>query len=256
MAGGPRHGPAMASKQGKTAVVVAQAGSIGAAVSWRLAVEGFAVVLALSDRQAAHDLAAAIRAGDGRAAVAEADNAGAAAMRLVFDAAEQAFGTVDVVASDTDVAQLAPLAGADEAAFQRHVAINLRGVFGGMLEAAARLTQGGRIICIPPTTAFGAVHRRGDLAAIAAGIGVLHRVLASCTEARAVTVNALAFCRSPEPGRISFDTDARPGGVPADIPSFEAPDEMAALGDAIAWLVGPQATSLSGRVLRAGKASS
>lgn len=53
---------------------------------------------------------------------------------------------VAVQVNNAGIMQLARIADADDALFDRHIAVNLRGVFNGMREAAKRLRSGGRII--------------------------------------------------------------------------------------------------------------
>ena len=69
-----------------------------------------------------------------------------AAVARMFDAAEAAFGGVDVLVNNAGIMQLAPLADTDDALFDRQVAINLKGIFNTLREAATRLRNGGRII--------------------------------------------------------------------------------------------------------------
>jgi NAD(P)-dependent dehydrogenase (short-subunit alcohol dehydrogenase family) len=52
----------------------------------------------------------------------------------------------DVLVNNAGIMQLAKISDADDGFFDRHIAINLKGVFNGMREAAKRLRGGGRII--------------------------------------------------------------------------------------------------------------
>ena len=64
----------------------------------------------------------------------------------MFDAADPAFGGVDVLVNNAGIMHLAPIAESDDELFDRHVAINLKGTFNTLREAAKRLRDGGRII--------------------------------------------------------------------------------------------------------------
>ncbi len=75
----------------------------------------------------------------------QADVSDAATVRRMFDAAVTNFGGVDVLVNNAGIMQLATIAD-DDAFFDRHVAVNLKGVFNGMREASKRLRNGGRII--------------------------------------------------------------------------------------------------------------
>ena len=64
----------------------------------------------------------------------------------MFGSAETAFGGFDVVVNNAGIMMLTPLAGADDANFDRQVADNLKGTFNTLREAAKRLRNGGRVI--------------------------------------------------------------------------------------------------------------
>ena len=68
------------------------------------------------------------------------------AVRGMFDAAETAFGGVDVLVNNAGIMMLSPIADTDDAAFERQIAVNLKGTFNTLREAAKRLRDGGRII--------------------------------------------------------------------------------------------------------------
>jgi 3-oxoacyl-[acyl-carrier protein] reductase len=217
----------MVAHSEKTAVIVTNSGEIAVAVAQRLATDGFAVVLGAARAQIDRNACvAAIRRGGGRAAMSEADLSDRESTRALFDDAEAAFAGVDVLVSDTDIQQLAPLADVDEASFQRHVAINIRGVLSGVRAAAQRLRAGGRIIDVPAATPShlppGDIH-----AATAAGLRALARILAEEMHAGRLALSAVVLCP-----RLPAATDA-----PSD------------LCDAVAFLALADAAAANGRVL-------
>ena len=87
-----------------------------------------------------------IEAAGGRAITAQADVSDAEAVRRMFDAAEAAFGGVDVLVNNAGIMKLATIAESDDALFDRQIAINLKGTFNTLREAARRLRDGGRIV--------------------------------------------------------------------------------------------------------------
>jgi 3-oxoacyl-[acyl-carrier protein] reductase len=137
----------MNDKTARVAIVTGASRGIGAAVAERLARDGLAVVINYSgDVKSAEALAAKIEAGGGRALALKADVGDPAAVRAMFDRTEQAFGGVDVLVNNAGIMKLAKIADSDDALFDQHIAVNLKGSFNAMREAAKRLREGGRIV--------------------------------------------------------------------------------------------------------------
>jgi len=132
---------------GKIAIVTGASRGIGAAVAERLASDGFAVVINYSgDVVPAEALARKIEGKGRRAMTAKADVSDARAVRGMFDAAEVAFGGVDVLVNNAGIMMLSSIADTDDATLERQVNVNLKGTFNALREAAKRLRDGGRII--------------------------------------------------------------------------------------------------------------
>src|SRR5262249_43307477 len=124
-------------EQQRVAIVTGASGGIGAVASERLARDGFAIVVNYAANPApAEALARTIEAAGGRALVARADVSDPAAVRGLFDAAERAFGGVDVLVNAAGIMSLGAIAEVDDATFDRIVAINLKGTFNALREAA------------------------------------------------------------------------------------------------------------------------
>lgn len=137
----------MTQESSKVAIVTGASRGIGAAVAERLARDGFTVVINYSsDAAPAEALARKIEDKGGRALTAKADVSDPQAVRGMFDAAEAAFGGVDVLVNNAGIMALSPIAVTDDAAFERQVNVNLKGTFNALREAAKRLRDGGRII--------------------------------------------------------------------------------------------------------------
>jgi nucleoside-diphosphate-sugar epimerase len=109
--------------------------------------DGFSVVINYAgDAASAEVLAHKIEQAGGYALTAQADVSDPTAVRRMFDAAETAFGSVDVLVNNAGIMPLSRIADADDAHFDRIVAVNLKGTFNALREAAKRLRKGGRII--------------------------------------------------------------------------------------------------------------
>src|SRR3981081_2806313 len=137
----------MANESMRTAIVTGSSRGIGAAVARRLAKDGFSVVVNYTGNAAeAGSVVGDIKQGGGRALSIQADVSDPAAMRRMFDQAAAVSGGVDVLVNNAGIMQLAKISDADDDFFDRHVSINLKGVFTGISEAAKRLRSGGRIV--------------------------------------------------------------------------------------------------------------
>ncbi|WP_449373714.1 SDR family NAD(P)-dependent oxidoreductase [Arthrobacter psychrolactophilus] len=100
----------MNDKQTRTAIVTGASGGIGRAVAERLAADGLAVVAHYSgNHQRAEELVETIHSQGGRAIAFAGDVADETAMSALFDAAEAAFGGVDVVVHTAGTMPLAPV---------------------------------------------------------------------------------------------------------------------------------------------------
>ena len=110
----------------------------------------------------------------------------------MFDAAETAFGGVDVLVNNAGVMALSPTAGSDDALFDRHIAINLKGTFNGMHEAVRRLRNGGRIINFSSSVGALRLETYGVYAATKAAVEAMTAVLSKESRGRSITVNAVA----------------------------------------------------------------
>src|SRR5690349_18574823 len=95
----------------KVAIVTGASRGIGAAIAERLAADGFTVVVNYAARAAeAEALVAKIEAAGGRAIPAQADVSNPVAVARMFDAAQAAFGGVDVLVNNAGIMKLATLA--------------------------------------------------------------------------------------------------------------------------------------------------
>ncbi|WP_234820306.1 MULTISPECIES: SDR family NAD(P)-dependent oxidoreductase [Sinorhizobium] len=133
----------------KTAIVTGAGKGIGAAIARRFAHEGCAVAVNYArDEAAARQVVHDIEQAGGKAVAVQADVGDPAGMPALFDAAEAAFGPVDLLVNNAGMMRLSPVADATDADIEDHCSINLAGTFRGMREGAKRLRDGGRIISV------------------------------------------------------------------------------------------------------------
>lgn len=236
--------------QPRVAIITGSSRGIGAAIAERLARDGLAVVVNYAgSADLADQLVARIKAAGGQAVAARADVSDSAAVTGLFDAAEAAFGGVDVLVNNAGIMKLAPLAEADDALFERHVAINLKGVFLGLREAARRMRPGGRIVNFSSSVVGLYQPTYGVYAATKAGVEAMSHIAAKELGPKGITVNAVAPGPVSTPLFLDGKTDEQVGQVTRMIPlgRLGEPGDIASV---ISFLVGPDGGWVSGQVIR------
>jgi 3-oxoacyl-[acyl-carrier protein] reductase len=241
----------MTNETSKVAIVTGASRGIGAAVAERLAEDGFTVVINYSgDPKPAEALARKIDDKGGRALTAKADVSDAKAVRGMFDAVEAAFGGVDVLINNAGIMKLATIADSDDTAFDQQIAVNLKGSFNTMREAARRLRDGGRIVNFSTSVVGVKLETYGVYAATKSAVETMTAILSKELRGRNIAVNAVApgpvatelFLNGKTPeliGRLAKMNPMERLGAPEDIAS------------AVSFLVGPEGGWINGQVLRA-----
>lgn len=132
------------SLNGKVALVTGGSRGIGAATALRLAQEGADVAVTyVSGKEAAEDVARAVRALGRRAVALRADSADAdEAAGAVERAAEALDGRLDVLVNNVGVGLLGPMESLSVGEVDRVLAVNVRGVFLASQAAASRMGAG------------------------------------------------------------------------------------------------------------------
>jgi 3-oxoacyl-[acyl-carrier protein] reductase len=177
----------------RTAIVTGASKGIGAAISRRLAADGYSVLVNFAHgREAAEAVVRDIEAGGGRAIPVGADIAAPKGLRSLFDAAEQAFGPVGMLVNNAGIMRLGAVAEFDDEAFAVQVATNLGGVFRGMREGARRIADGGRIVSFSSSVVGLYPPGYAVYAATKAAVEAMTHVLAKELGPRRITVNAVA----------------------------------------------------------------
>ncbi len=233
------------------AIVTGSSKGIGAAVAERLARDGFAVVVNYaSGAEAAGALVSKIKAASGQAIAVKADVSDPAAVAALFDQATAAFGGVDVLVNNAGIMKLKPLAETEDALFDRHVAINLKGTFNGLREASRRMRDGGRIVSFSSSVVGLYQPTYAAYAATKGGVEAMTHILAKELGKRGITVNAVA------PGPVATElflgdkSEDQVAAITKMIPlgRLGEPEDIARV---VAFLVGPDGGWVNGQVLRA-----
>jgi 3-oxoacyl-[acyl-carrier protein] reductase len=216
-----------------------------------LAKDGFSVVVNYTGNAAeAESVVGDIKQGGGNALSIQADVSDPAAMRRMFDQAAAVSGGVDVLVNNAGIMQLAKISDADDGFFDRHIAINLKGVFNGMREAAKRLRSGGRIISFSSSVVGLYQPTYGVYAATKGGVEAMTHVLANELRGRNITVNAVA----PGPTATDLFLKGKPKEVIdhlAKLAPLERLGEPRDIAAVVAFLASPDGDWINGQVLRA-----
>lgn len=234
----------------KIAIVTGGSKGIGAEVCRRLAADGLGVIVDYSgDPAPADELVSVIEGAGGLAKAVKADVSDPAAVLSLFDAAEE-LGTLQALVNNAGIMKLSTLAEADDALFDRHVAINLKGVFLGIREAAKRMGSGGRIVSFSSSVVGLYQPTYGIYAATKAGVEAMTHIAAKELGPKGITVNAVA----PGPVATSLFLDDKSEEqvehVKKMIPMgrLAEPQDISAV---VSFLVSQDGGWISGQVIRA-----
>jgi len=237
----------------RVAIVTGASRGIGAAIARRLARDGMQVVVNYaSGKEAAEQLVASILADGGSAIAVKANVADAGDVQALFDAAEAAFGGVDVLVNNAGIMPpvLPALADTDDATFDSLFAVNVKGSFNTMRQAATRLRHGGSVVNFSTSVIGLALPGYSIYGASKAAIETMTNIFAKELRGKNITVNAIA------PGPTATDlflngktaeTIERMSKM-APLERLGTPDDIAA---AVAFLAGPDGRWVNGQTLRA-----
>ncbi|TWD79182.1 3-oxoacyl-[acyl-carrier protein] reductase [Kribbella amoyensis] len=238
----------MTELTGKLALVTGGSRGIGAATAVALAEAGADV--ALTYQHAAEDAAAVVKrieAAGRRGFAFQADAADATAVETVVGRAADALGGLDILVNNAGVGAAGMITDVTTEDLDRVLAINVRGAYVAARAAAARLSDGGRVIHVGSTIAERNAGPGMTLYGMSkAAIAGLSKGLARDLGPRGITSNVV------QPGPV--DTAMNPADGPfaeaqrafLATGRFGTPDEIAA---AVRYLASPAAGYVTGAEL-------
>jgi len=235
----------------KVAIVTGASRGIGAEIARRLASDGFVVIVNYGgEAREAQELVGKIEVEGGRALAVQADVSLPEEVRRLFETAERNFGGVDVLVNNAGIMLLARVAEMDDATFDRMVAVNLKGTFNAMREAATRIRPGGRIINLSSSVVGLHLPTYAAYVATKAGVEAMTTVLAQEMRGRNVTVNAVA----PGPTATELFLKGKPAEVVdrmAKAPPLERLGQPVDIARVVSFLAGDDSGWVNGQTLRA-----
>ena len=238
----------MASLSGKVAIVTGSSSGIGRAIAERLAEDGAIVVVNYgTSAEKAQQVVTGIQAKGGKAVAVRSDMSRVAEVRrLVVETVKQ-FGRLDILVNNAGRFIPKLLMETAEADFDQIIALNAKGPYFAMQEAAKALKEGGRIVNISTEGTHmsfpGATAHLGSKAALEQYTKGLAHELAS----RGITVNTV----SPGITDTGVLTEQyRQFGIQTSpLKRLGLPKDIA---DVVAFVVSEEARWLTGQNIHAG----
>jgi 2-dehydro-3-deoxy-L-rhamnonate dehydrogenase (NAD+) len=233
----------------RVVIVTGAASGIGAAISHRLASDGWRVAAADIDESGVASLASGYRGTTGNIRAYRVDVAVEASIREVVDHIEADFGRIDALVNSAGVAGIsAPSWQLPPGEWERVIGVNLNGTYFACRTVISKLVDAGwgRIVNIASIAGKEGNPNAAPYSASKAGVIGLTKALAKEVATRGVLVNCITpavidtpILRQLTPEHIEYMTSRIPMG------RVGRPPEVAAL---VAWLVSDECTFSTGAV--------
>jgi 3-oxoacyl-[acyl-carrier protein] reductase len=196
----------MKSLEQKVAIITGSSRGIGAQIAETLALAGASVVVNYaSNKTAADQVVANIKAKGGEAIALCGDVSNTTEMRSMFDSTITKYGKIDILINNAGTILYKTIHDTTDEDFERIFAINVKGTFNTLREAATRLESGGRIVNFSSSTTRLMLPTYGAYCATKGAVEQLTRVFAKEVGARGITVNSI----SPGPTNTELFTEGK-----------------------------------------------
>ena len=238
---------------GKAAFVTGAGGGMGAATARAFAEAGAAVAIVDFDGEAAERFAAELNAAGHRALAVQCDVSDEAQVEDAVARTVEAFGSLDMAFNNAGI-MLPPVDSADETAeaFDKIVAVNLRGVWASMKHELVQMRKQGSGAIVNCSSLGGLVGGNGRATYHATKHGVIGQAKSVALQYAPLGVRVNAVCPgtidTPMVARMTAGGELDPEASVASIPlgRLGRPEEIAA---AVLWLCSDAASYVTGVAL-------
>jgi 3-oxoacyl-[acyl-carrier protein] reductase len=242
----------MSSLSGRIAIVTGGSRGIGAAIATRLAADGATVAVNYANhRSEANDVVQKIVQAGGKSIAIQADVSKTEEVRHLFKEVVEQFEGLDMLINNAGATHIrpTPIADATDETYDWTFAVNTRGTFLCLREAATRMRSGGRIVNLSSTGVFTAHPGYAIYSAAKSAVEVFTRALCKELKDRNITVNCVA------PGATATEQWLKGKSKEllqtianlSPLNRLGAPEDIAGL---VAFLVSPQGEWVNGQVIR------
>lgn len=237
----------MKTLTGKIILVTGASRGIGAAIAQKLASEGATVVVNYAgNKEAADKTVTAIRNLGVESMAIQADVSKSDEVKKMFDTVIAQYGRIDVLINNAGILLYKLIKDTTDEDFDRQFAINVKGTFNTMREAATRLADNGTIINFSSSTTRLLLPTYGPYVATKGAVEQMTRVFAKEVGARGINVNVV----SPGPTNTElFLTGKTQEALDrlAGLSAFNRIGEPEDIAKVVAFLVSDDAKWISGQ---------
>lgn len=232
------------------AIVTGSSKGIGAAVAKQLAKDGFSVVINFaSNEKDALNVVGEIKTLGGKAVAIQCDVSKPDEVIQLFDRTEAILGTPTVLVNSAGIMQLATVAETSDELFDKVVAVNFKGTFNTLREAAKRMKNGGRIINFSTSVIGINLPTYSIYAATKAAVETMTAILSKEMRGRSITVNTVA----PGPTATKLFLDGKSDEQIEQLSKMNPLERLAEpddIANTVSFLVSKKGGWINGQTLR------
>lgn len=232
----------------KVALVTGAATGIGRAIAIRLAKDGIAVAVNyVRNPNQANEVVSEIRAAGGTAEGFQADVGVVAGITKLFRDVMVSFGGIDIVVANAGIAKMGvPIVDVTEEDFDRINAVNYKGTYFVLQQAARHVRNGGRIIQISSSSSLYPAAGLGIYSPSKAAGKVLTEILAQELGPRQISVNSVfpGPTRTPLMEKEASKEEMERIAQNMNLGRIGEPEDIAGV---VAFLAGPEGAWINGQ---------